>query len=251
MTSTSLFNCFVICSIIRSSPLVTPVICAVDGSTDGPTEILSILKPLPLKSPATRDSTPNLFSTSILIMCCETDIRYPLCQKYRILLNLPALCIFSRFFFFLRREYHITITATCRDHRKYILFRFDDKVHYYRSFNTNRLFNYSLHFRCSHSPQANRPVSLSKFDIVRRIAKDTARVMPVKKKLLPLPYHAERTIVQYSHFNWKIVCHCSSYFLRVHLKASVTGKIKYQLVRIGRLRTQCSRQTKAHCPEST
>src|SRR3972149_12131446 len=146
MTSTSLFNCFVICSIIRSSPLVTIVICEVDGSTEGPTEMLSILKTLPLKSPATRDSTPNLFSTRILIMCCETDIRYPLCQKYRVLLNLPAFCIFSRFFFFLRCEYHIAIAAAGRYHRVYILFRFDNKVYYNRSFNTDGLFNYSLPF---------------------------------------------------------------------------------------------------------
>src|SRR4030066_95828 len=141
MTSTSLFNCLVIGSIFLSSPLVTMVICEVDGSTEGPTEMVSILNPLPLKSPATRDSTPNLFSTRILIMCSETGIHYPLRQKYRISLNLPALCIFSGFFFFLRPEYHITITTACRDHRKYILFRLNYKVYYYRFSYANRLFN--------------------------------------------------------------------------------------------------------------
>src|SRR3990172_2945670 len=75
--------------------------------------------------------------------------------------------------------------------------------------------------------------------------------MPVKEKLLPLPYHTERPIVQYSNLNRKIVCHCSRYFLRVHLKASVTGEIKYELIRIGCLRTQCSRQAKTHSPESS
>ena len=40
------------------------------GSRVGATDRLSILKPRPEKSPATRASTPNSFSTSTEIVCC-------------------------------------------------------------------------------------------------------------------------------------------------------------------------------------
>src|SRR6478735_11009102 len=69
ITSISLFNCLTICSTIRSSPDVTIVICDIEGSSVGATERLSILKPLPLNSPAMRESTPNLFSTVTKMMC--------------------------------------------------------------------------------------------------------------------------------------------------------------------------------------
>src|SRR5512139_2743081 len=63
MTSMSLLSCFVICSITQSSPEVTIVMIEIWGSMVSPTERLSMLYPLPLKSPATLERTPNLFST--------------------------------------------------------------------------------------------------------------------------------------------------------------------------------------------
>src|SRR5439155_731385 len=69
MTSISLLRCLTICSMIRSSPLVTIVIMDMDGSSEGATDRLSILKPRPLNRPATLDSTPNLFSTKTEMIC--------------------------------------------------------------------------------------------------------------------------------------------------------------------------------------
>ena len=69
ITSISLLSCFTICSMIRSSPEVTIVIMEVEGSNEGATDRLSMLNPRPLNRPATRDSTPNLFSTVTEMMC--------------------------------------------------------------------------------------------------------------------------------------------------------------------------------------
>jgi hypothetical protein len=53
---------------------VTIVIIYMVGSSVGATERLSILNPRPLKSPATLERTPNLFST-VTEMICSIIIR--------------------------------------------------------------------------------------------------------------------------------------------------------------------------------
>src|SRR5713101_8811279 len=63
MTQMSLFSCFSICSSTWSSPRVTSVMRDTVGSSVSATDRLSMLKPRPLNSPATRASTPNSFST--------------------------------------------------------------------------------------------------------------------------------------------------------------------------------------------
>src|SRR6266481_793728 len=69
MIETSLFSCFVICSTTASSPVVTSVMRDTVESSVSATERLSMLKPRPLKRPATRERTPNSFSTSTDIVC--------------------------------------------------------------------------------------------------------------------------------------------------------------------------------------
>src|SRR5690349_4467280 len=69
MTQMSLFSCFSICSSTWSSPRVTSVRRDTVGSSVSATHRLSMLKPRPLNSPATRDSTPNSFSTRTEMMC--------------------------------------------------------------------------------------------------------------------------------------------------------------------------------------
>src|SRR5262245_37756535 len=69
MTAISLFSCFSICSSTWSSPRVTSVMRETVGSMVSATERLSMLKPRPLKSPATRARTPNSFSTRMEMVC--------------------------------------------------------------------------------------------------------------------------------------------------------------------------------------
>src|SRR6185369_15386645 len=57
------------CSTTKASPLTTSVIRETEGSSVSPTDKLSILYPRAENSPATRDSTPNLFSTITAIVC--------------------------------------------------------------------------------------------------------------------------------------------------------------------------------------
>src|SRR6266571_3840249 len=54
---------------VASSPRVTIVMRLVLGSCVGPTLRVSMLYPRPLNKPATRVSTPNLFSTSTEMVC--------------------------------------------------------------------------------------------------------------------------------------------------------------------------------------
>src|SRR5262245_42848415 len=68
ITQMSLFSCFSICSRTWSSPRVTSVMRDTVGSRVSATERLSMLKPRPLNSPATRARTPNSFSTRIKMM---------------------------------------------------------------------------------------------------------------------------------------------------------------------------------------
>ncbi len=57
------------CSTTKASPLTTSVIRDTVASSVSPTDKLSILYPRAENSPATRDSTPNLFSTITAIVC--------------------------------------------------------------------------------------------------------------------------------------------------------------------------------------
>src|SRR5215475_14733591 len=69
MTAISLLSCFSICSRTWSSPRVTRVMRDTVGSIVSATERLSMLKPRPLNSPATRARTPNSFSTRMEMVC--------------------------------------------------------------------------------------------------------------------------------------------------------------------------------------
>src|SRR3989304_383803 len=69
MTVTSLLSCFVICSTMRSSPVVTIVMRDTNGSVVSATHRLSMLNPLPEKSPAILARTPNSFDTKTDIVC--------------------------------------------------------------------------------------------------------------------------------------------------------------------------------------
>jgi len=69
MTPISLLSCFSICPTIRSSPRVTSVMRDIVGSSVSATVRLSILKARALKRPATRERTPNSFSTRTEIVC--------------------------------------------------------------------------------------------------------------------------------------------------------------------------------------
>src|SRR4029450_13728554 len=69
MTAISLFSCYSIASRPWSSPRVTSVMRDTVASMVSATDRLSMLKPRPLKSPATRARTPNSFSTRMEIVC--------------------------------------------------------------------------------------------------------------------------------------------------------------------------------------
>src|SRR5438552_14116644 len=73
ITSMSLWSCLSTCSMMKASPMTTSVIRDTDGSRVSPTDRLSMLYPRAEKSPATRESTPNLFSTSTAIVCFSTS----------------------------------------------------------------------------------------------------------------------------------------------------------------------------------
>src|SRR3954449_7722498 len=70
-TGISLLSCLVICSSGADSASTTIVIRLNRSSSVGLTASDTMLKPRRAKSPATRDSTPNLFSTSTLRMWCR------------------------------------------------------------------------------------------------------------------------------------------------------------------------------------
>ena len=63
ITSSFLFSCFSICSMVRWSPLLTMVMQETAGSSVSPTARELILKHLLENRPATLQSTPDLFST--------------------------------------------------------------------------------------------------------------------------------------------------------------------------------------------
>src|SRR6266542_6180885 len=77
ITSMSLWSCLSTCSMTKASPVTTIVIRDTDGSSVSPTDRLSMLYPRAEKSPATRESTPNLFSTSTAIVCFSTSTCLP------------------------------------------------------------------------------------------------------------------------------------------------------------------------------
>src|SRR5689334_576203 len=133
ITSISLFSCLTICSTIRSSPDVTIVICDIEGSSVGATDRLSMLNPRPLKSPAMRDSTPNLFSTVTRIICSMLGREDGVVVLRRRLAR-AALLLFQ-----LRRIFqnHFMIAAACGDHWIHVLIGMGRNVDDDRSFRRN------------------------------------------------------------------------------------------------------------------
>src|SRR5215831_4820591 len=151
MTSINLFSCLTICSIIRSSPEVTIVICDIEESSVGATERLSMLNPRPLKSPAIRDNTPNLFSTVTEIICSICEQCSGVCSLDQSTLNnhrpaLPLCCQHGIFVFWynlaragllhlqLRRifENHLMVRATGWDHWIAVLVRMGRDINNHR-----------------------------------------------------------------------------------------------------------------------
>src|SRR5262249_26388659 len=62
------------CSMMNASPLTTSVMRDTVGSSVSPTDKLSMLYPRAENNPATRDSTPNLFSTITAIVCFSNSV---------------------------------------------------------------------------------------------------------------------------------------------------------------------------------
>src|SRR3990167_8365271 len=76
-TSTSLLSCFFICSNIFSSSASTTIVIQDNASSCvSLTAREEILYPLALNNPATRASTPNLFSTNTDIVCFIQKIAF-------------------------------------------------------------------------------------------------------------------------------------------------------------------------------
>ncbi len=73
-TGISLLSCLVICSSGADSASTTMVIRLKRSSSVGLTASDTMLNPRRANSPATRDSTPNLFSTSTVRMWCLTAL---------------------------------------------------------------------------------------------------------------------------------------------------------------------------------
>src|SRR5689334_13133611 len=91
MTSTTLLSCFSICSSDFSSPPTTIVIRETVGSSVMLTASDSMLNPRRENNPETRASTPGLFSTSAVIVCCNRLFHFRELRTHRqVRIRLPG-----------------------------------------------------------------------------------------------------------------------------------------------------------------
>src|SRR6266550_7068365 len=116
MTFTSLFSCLVTCSSGRSSTFTTIVIRDTSRCSVGPTASDSMLNPRRLNSPATRASTPGLFSTSTDSVCL-------LMESDRILVEDGAHAA---------RRQDLVVTGAGRNHRPHLGVLADHEVDHHR-----------------------------------------------------------------------------------------------------------------------
>src|SRR5690606_31490133 len=78
-----------------------------------------------------------------------------------------------------------------------------------------------------------------------------SHVAPAIEKLLPLPHHAKKAVVDDGNVNFDAFLRNRRQFCGGHLKAAVAGYDPYFCLRFSELRTNGSRQCKSHRTQAT
>src|SRR3989440_7400043 len=216
MTSINLWSCFVTCSMTNSSPLTTSVIRDTVGSRVSPTDRLSMLYPRAENSPATRESTPNLFSTSTEIVCLRGSVPFMLTSEPRLRLLGPVADLAGR-----RRQDHVGVGATGGDHREDAFVLVDAHVEDHRRGRAQHLLDGRHHLAGLGHPQPHAAICLRQPHPVGDPREIDGAVALLVDDALPLPDHAVPAVVDDDRLHGQLLDEARGQLLAVHREGAV------------------------------
>src|SRR4051794_1910248 len=243
LTFTSLCSCLVTWSIGWSAPSRVIVMRDSVGSSVGPTASVVMLNPRRANSPATRASTPGLFSTSSVRMCLRPVWMPPAASRSDRLrtslvpgspMALPD---------------HVPGSLAGRDHRVAVLLLGHVHVEQHGAGSVQRLAHLLDERALLRRAHAGGAVGLGELHPVRALLVHRG-VAAVPEQLLPLTHHPEEEVVHQEDLHWDAVRHGGRKLLRVHLQRAVAGEADNRHVRARDLRTERERKPDAHRAET-
>src|SRR5512143_2907365 len=223
-TSTSLFSCFVICSMMSSEPAVTIVIRDIVVSSVGATVSDSMLYPRAEKSPEMRDSAPASFSTRI-----------------------ERMCLISQFL----RQDHLGQPLAAGHHREDVLGLVGDEVEEHEPvLELERLLERALDVAGLLDLEPDVPVGLGELHEVGQRVHVRLRVAVAVKELLPLPHHPHVPVVEVHDLDRQVVLLAGRELLDAHLDRRLARHADDGRLGVDELDTHRGREPEAHCAEA-
>src|SRR6185503_3722807 len=220
MTSMSLCSCLITCSMMNASPRTTSVIRDTVGSRVSPTERLSMLYPRAEKSPATRESTPNLFSTSTAMVClrCSTVLTLePRLRLGRAVAHLAAG----------RGQDHVGVGAARRHHGEHALVLVHPHVDHHRSGGGDHLLEGRTHLGRLGGADPGAAVCLGELHEVGAGSEVDGAEALLVDDALPLAHHAVAAVVDDDRLHGKLALVAGRELLAVHLEGAVAVDVHH------------------------
>src|SRR5215207_2200625 len=227
-TGMSLFNCLVICSSGADSASTTIVMRLKRSSSVGLTASDTMLKPRRANSPATRESTPNLFSTRTLRMWCwspfamsTVDSASSSRSSEHSFASSPSVATSRAVVRGV--EDHVVVRRAGRDHRVHLLPVVGAEVDDHRTVvDLVRLLDRGLDVFRRVDAECDTPHRLGPLHVVGQVGREVhLAVALLVEELLPLPDHAEVGVVEDGDLHRDALRARGDELLRGHLEATV------------------------------
>src|SRR5262245_57504876 len=257
MTSISLCSCLITCSMMKASPRTTRVMRDTEGSSVSPTDRLSMLYPRAEKSPATRERTPNLFSTMTAIVCFSgsdvTSTSLLLPDSGGLAAPVLETCLgLGRLFLHLsagRGQDHILVGAARRHHGVHALVLVDAHVEHDGRRRADHLLDGRHHLARLGDPNSHTAIRLRQSHVVGHARQVDGEEALLVDDPLPLAHHPVPAVVDDHRFDREPLADARGELLAVHLEGSVAIDVDHELVGVRRLNPHRRGEAIAHGAE--
>src|SRR6478752_48151 len=223
-TGINLLSCLVICSSGADSASTTIVIRLKRSSSVGLTANDTMLNPRRANRPATRESTPNLFSTSTLRMWCCATLMVDSVPPSRSSAFSSAPSVTPSGTVVRGVEDHVVVRRSGRDHRIHLLAVVGAEVDHDRTVvDLVRLLDRRLDVLRRVDAERDAPHRLGPLHVVGQDGREVhLAVALLVEELLPLPHHAEVRVVEDRDLHGNAFGARGHELLRGHLERTVT-----------------------------
>src|SRR3954447_6811644 len=244
-TGISLLSCLVICSSGAESASTTIVIRLNRSSSVGLTANDTMLNPRRANRPATRESTPNLFSTSTLRMWCCATLMVDSAASSRSSAFSPSPSVTPSGTVVRGVEDHVVVRRSGRDHRVHLLPVVGAEVDHHRTVvDVVRLLDRGLHLLRRVDAHPDAAHRLGPLHVVGEVRREVHLAVPLLvEELLPLPHHAQVGVVEDGDLDRDALRARGHQLLGRHLEAAVAVDRPHHALGLADLRADGGR----HC----